>query len=214
MNQSETKTKKPKLNLSENLIISLVGLALILIAVTAYYFFEKPTIDNSSLYNAAQPLKEELTIAYDQPLLTYEAATFDSTSRSYLANTYEALVSFDRNFKIRPALALSWGMINDTTWQFKLRPDLTFHDQSSFEASDVIASFKRAKSNPLSETQNLVTSIKEVKAVDDLTILIITKNPDPILLNKLTAIYIIPAESPDHLETPIGTGPYSFIQKT
>src|SRR5512139_2707733 len=44
------------------------------------------------------------------------------------AQVYETLVERDRNLKIVPALSTSWEQVNPTTWRFKLRPGVKFHD--------------------------------------------------------------------------------------
>lgn len=144
-----------------------------------------------------------LTIAYDQPLPTYEPTTSDLVSRGYLVNFYEGLVRFDRNLNLEPALALSWGMVSDTVWQFKLRPNVSFHDGSSFEASDVVASVERAR----------LPSIDRIQTVDDLTVRFYTREPDPILPNKLTLLFMTPADSPPVVRSPVGTGPYAFERR-
>ena len=43
---------------------------------------------------------------------------------------FDALISQDADLKTQPALALSWKAIGDTTWEFKLRPNVKFHDGS------------------------------------------------------------------------------------
>ena len=56
---------------------------------------------------------------------------------------YEFLVTRDHDMKIVPALATSWTQVNATTWRFKLRPGVLFHDGTPFTADDVVATYKR-----------------------------------------------------------------------
>src|SRR3989338_5735552 len=113
----------------------------VLIAVVSFFLFfsGKSTPLFGNIQEAAQVTKEDgvLTVAYDQLLTTYEHTVSDLVTRGYLANTYEGLVRFDVNLSVATALALSWGMLDDLTWQFKLRPDVVFHDGSLFDAADV-----------------------------------------------------------------------------
>ena len=57
---------------------------------------------------------------------------------------FDRLVHSDENQRLGPGLAESWKPINDTTWEFKLRRGVNFHDGSPFSADDVIFTFERA----------------------------------------------------------------------
>ncbi len=56
---------------------------------------------------------------------------------------FEPLVRSDPLFKPSPGLAVSWTAIDPTTWEFKLRPGVTFSDGTPFTAADVVFSFDR-----------------------------------------------------------------------
>ena len=155
---------------------------------------------------------ETLSIVYAESLTTYEPTAVDVVLRQYLSNCYEGLVRFDRDFNLEPALALSWGMLDDTTWQFKLRPNVVFHDGSAFDADDVLASFERAQSHPDSKLTTLLSGMESVKKIDPLTVSITTADPDPLLVSELTMLFMVPSELPDEVEKPIGTGPYVFVE--
>lgn len=154
---------------------------------------------------------ETLSIVYAESLPTYEPTAVDVVLRQYLSNCYEGLVRFDRDFNLEPALALSWGMLDDTTWQFKLRPNVVFHDGSAFDAEDVLSSFERAQSHPDSKLTTLLSGIESVKKIDSLTVTIQTEEPDPLLVSELTMVFMTPSELSDEVEKPIGTGPYVFV---
>ena len=197
---------------SMDMIVGAVFLLLIGLVSYSLFFVTSGTPLFGNVQEAEELAKNygTLRVAYDQPLLTYEPTVSDLVTRGYLANTYEGLVRFDVNLNLEPALALSWGILDDTTWQFKLRPDVMFHDGSLFDANDVVESVDRARMHPDSQVQDLVSSVDEVLVNDDLLIQIVTSNPDPLLLNKLTALPIVPSESRTRISTPIGTGPYVF----
>ncbi len=57
------------------------------------------------------------------------------------------LVSATRQLNLVPSLAESWTAVNPTTWRFKLRPGVKFHDGTPFTADDVVFSFERARSD-------------------------------------------------------------------
>ena len=54
---------------------------------------------------------------------------------------YEGLVNRGKDFKLEPSLATSWEMVGPTNWRFKLRQGVTFHDGTTFDANDVVATF-------------------------------------------------------------------------
>jgi len=51
--------------------------------------------------------------------------------------------------KIEPLLALSWRQVDDLTWEFKLRPDVKFHDGSPFNAEVAAANINRSQPGAL-----------------------------------------------------------------
>ncbi len=139
-------------------------------------------------------------------------------------NIFDGLVNQDARQQIQPALAESWERIDDTTWQFRLRAGVKFHDGSDFTADDVVASIKRvplAATNSPSSFAPYVRAISEVTAVDPHTVRITTDGPTPLLLNNLSRIAIIPAsqgqtttEEMNKGNGVIGTGPFKFVSWT
>ncbi|SER08551.1 peptide/nickel transport system substrate-binding protein [Faunimonas pinastri] len=136
-------------------------------------------------------------------------------------NIFDGLVNQDEAQRIQPALAISWKLVDDTTWEFKLRPGVKFHDGSDFTAADVVASIHRvplaAKNSPSSFVP-YVKGIASVEAVDPLTVRIKTKTPDALLLNNLSRIAILPAAEEkvpsgdlNGGKGVIGTGPFKFV---
>ena len=105
---------------------------------------------------------------------------------------HDSLVDRDSNMKLIAGLATKWGTLpgKPTVWEFKLRKGVKFHDGSPFTADDVIFSVNRAKQKT-SDMKAYVASIVEMKKVDDYTVQLITKGPNPILVNQLTAIAIM-----------------------
>ncbi len=105
---------------------------------------------------------------------------------------YEPLIIRDQTGAFEPALATDWGVKEDdpNVWVFNLRQGVTFHDGAEFNAEDVVFSFERAKSET-SAMKELLTSIVEVRAVDDYTIEIETDGPNPILPNNFTNLFMM-----------------------
>lgn len=100
---------------------------------------------------------------------------------------YESLVNRDERFKLEPALALSWQMSTPTSWRFRLRPGVTFHDGSPFTADDAVFSIERAMAPP-SERAFQLKGVSAVKKLDALTIEFQLEAPDAVLPEKLPFI--------------------------
>lgn len=122
-----------------------------------------------------------------------------------IRNIYEGLVAFDRNLKIVPALAVSWGNTSDISWEFRIREGVNFHDGSPFGPQDVLDAFEKAKNSDNSQIDNHIRTIKDISLTGDNRIVITTHSPDPLLLSKLTKLFI-------HREGNIGTGPYELVE--
>jgi peptide/nickel transport system substrate-binding protein len=94
---------------------------------------------------------------------------------------YDLLIRRTWNGKQKLALATSYENIDPVTWEFKLRKGVKFHNGEPLTASDVKFSFDRLRDK---KTKNpfrvFFKGITEVQVVDDYTVRIITKKPDPV----------------------------------
>jgi len=100
---------------------------------------------------------------------------------------YESLVNRGKDFKLQPSLATSWEMQNPTTWRFKLRQGVKFHDGAAFTADDAVFSIERAL-DKASQRKNQMLGISGAKKVDAATIEVTTAAPDAVLPEKLWLI--------------------------
>lgn len=100
------------------------------------------------------------------------------------SHIYERLVSYDRNYRMQPSLAVSWERITPTAMRFNLRRGVKFHDGSPFTADDVVFSLDR-QAKPTSLTRSSSTGITRVEKMDDHTVIIHTDKPNPTLLNNV-----------------------------
>lgn len=137
-------------------------------------------------------------------------------------NVFDSLLVRDlKTFGYLPGLAESHRVVNDTTWQFKLRKGVKFHNGEDFNAEAVKFSIDRVL-NPdqKSPSRGLVALIDRVEIVDPLTVNIVTKKPMPMLRERFTApgftgtVPMVPPryvkEKGDQLfaTSPVGTGPF------
>lgn len=117
---------------------------------------------------------------------------------------------------LEPSLAESWEQTSDTSYIFKLRQDVKFHDGSQMTAEDVKFSLDRAiKSAAVSY---IVDFIDTVNAVDEYTVEITLDAPYAPALRNLSVPFaaIVPKKTVEQDEEgfklhPIGSGPYKFV---
>jgi len=101
-----------------------------------------------------------------------------------VTQVYESLVNRGKDFKLEPSLATSWEMTGPTTWRFKLRQGVKFHDGAPFSAEDAVFSIERAL-DKASQRKNQMLGITGAKKVDAQTIEVTTAQPDAVLPEKL-----------------------------
>ncbi|WP_203073403.1 ABC transporter substrate-binding protein [Falsiroseomonas ponticola] len=144
-----------------------------------------------------------------------------SPNISLTMHLFDRLVEQDAQARIQPALAESWRAISDTTWEFKLRPGVKWHDGRAFTADDVVFTISRAPNVPNSPGGfgGFVRAITRTEVVDPLTIRFHTAAPHPLLPTELASIQIISRHVGEGAATEdynsgraaIGTGPYRIV---
>src|SRR6202171_298395 len=82
---------------------------------------------------------------------------------------YETLIERDKKLALRPSLAESWQQTSPTTWRFKLRAGVKFHDGTPFTADDVVFSYERARADT-SQLRVYANASGIPKKVDELTV--------------------------------------------
>jgi peptide/nickel transport system substrate-binding protein len=132
---------------------------------------------------------------------------------SVLSNVCEGLVSLDAWLRVQPALAASWTNPDERHWRFELRPGVVFHDGRPLEADDVVFSLERARRQPQSQYASYLVDVEEVRAVGPHSVEVATARPNPLLLQKLAFVLVVPRGSPDEIKAPVGTGPYTLAER-
>ena len=119
----------------------------------------------------------------------FDPQTMDPHALALLYHTrvitqiYESLVWRDEQYRIEPGLAVSWHAVNPTTWRFKLRPGVTFHDGAPFTADDAVFSIERILAAPSQRAFHL-QGVTAAKKIDELTIEVSLSTPDAVLPEK------------------------------
>ena len=133
---------------------------------------------------------------------------------------YEKLLQPDDQGKLQVKLASSYKLINHTTWEFILKKGVKFHNGSLLTAKDVKFSLDRGRDPKTKNPMAIyLASIDRVEVVDDYTVRIITKEPNPLLPLQLgfvgfivSAAYLEGKEEGFLNTYPMGTGPYKFVE--
>ncbi|WP_157751647.1 ABC transporter substrate-binding protein [Actinoplanes derwentensis] len=140
----------------------------------------------------------------------------DKQYATFQFNAFDALVRQLRGqTEAEPRLAESWTQVDDTTWDFKLRQGATFHDGTPVTAQDVAFTYSEVLDKQYANATTII-SIGSVTAVDASTVRIVTKRPDPLLLNAVGQIFVVPAAywkkvgADGFSAAPIGSGPYKI----
>ena len=137
-----------------------------------------------------------------------------------LLNIYDTLLIRDDNLKIQPLLASSYKLIDDKTWEFKLRKGVKFHNGEDFNAASVKFTLERmadpAKKLRQSYFQGIIS---RVDIVDDYTVRVLTTKPYPYLDAQLSHVgamlppkHVQEKGEKDLAANPVGTGAYKFVK--
>ena len=137
-------------------------------------------------------------------------------------NIYDALVTWDSKDigKVVPELAVSWRSVNPTTWQFKLRQGVKFHNGEPFNAEAAKFTIDRLITKGVHQVYGGFATIERAEVVDPYTINVVTSKPDPILVKRFAGYggQMLPPQDVKQVDwkdfalKPVGTGPYKFVE--
>ena len=137
------------------------------------------------------------------------------------SHVYGYLVERNEKSQPQPSLATEWKAVDPTTWEFKLRRGVKFHDGSDFTAADVVASIERVPKVPNSPSPftAYTKQIQKIEVVDPHTIRFKTATPYPLMPSDMSQVAIISrqfanatTEDFNSGKAAIGTGPYKLIR--
>ncbi|OGY26260.1 MAG: hypothetical protein A2Z24_03030 [Candidatus Woykebacteria bacterium RBG_16_44_10] len=160
--------------------------------------------------------KDKVTVAVlEQVGGLYPNTTFDVDSIAINGSVFDGLTIF-RNGKVQPGLAESWTNPDELTWKIKLRSGVKFHSGNPLKASDVKYTIEETKKHLdwfSGIASSIASKVDSVEVIDDQTLELKTKNPDPTLLHWMIYLYIFSEDQvkKDGLEKAVGTGPYELV---
>jgi peptide/nickel transport system substrate-binding protein len=145
-------------------------------------------------------------------------ATNDQPSANIMKQVYDRLIHQTEDLVLQNGLAESYKVISDTVYEFKLRPNVKFHNGETLTSNDVKFTFTRMfeKKAPAAF---LFDALDRIEIIDSLTFRFILKKPfapfithlghpsSSILNEKATK-----AAGDDYGRKPVGTGPFQFTE--
>jgi peptide/nickel transport system substrate-binding protein len=141
---------------------------------------------------AAAATGNAVTFAIPAEPLTFDPA-LEVAGPGYrvVKQSYEGLLAYKgTTTELAPALAASWTVAPDgLSIDFKLRPNVKFHDGSMLDAETIKASIDRTKAVNKGGAFFL-QALKEVQVVDPMTVRLVAAQPSVSLLYGLPKVYI------------------------
>lgn len=176
-------------------------------------------------HGCSRPSREDtLVVGIAQTIATLDPAMHrDRTTEAVLRNLFDGLVTRDISGRVVPEMAESWRLVDDRTWEFRLREGIRFHDGSPFTADDVKFTIDRiihdgAVGGRSSPRRGLIAQVVGATCVDPRTVRLTTSEPSPALVNMLPFIEIVPKACVERVgdarfaEHPVGAGPFQFVE--
>jgi peptide/nickel transport system substrate-binding protein len=168
--------------------------------------------------------KRELVTAQGGDISTFDPHISTSANDIRISfNVFDNLTSRHADGKLHPGLATEWKLQGQTTWTFKLRPGVKWHNGDAFSAADAKWSLERTY-DPAHKTRvnTVFSTIDRIEAPDATTLVIHTKKPDPLLPARLgfyggqivSKKYFDQVGADGFRSKPMGTGPVKFVSWT
>ena len=184
---------------------SLLGAALLAVAATA----------------SAPAAEGTLVVAVNQePQDLAAQGAYKEINAPGLRNVIETLIAADPvSGKFRGVLATDWEVVDDRTIRMNLRRGVTFHDGTPFDAESAAfaVNFIWSADNAFTIQEYGGPGTITATPTGDYAIEVVSSEPDPLLefrlsLNGIGSMKQVQENPAAHFDTPIGTGPYKFIE--
>ncbi len=170
----------------------------------------------------------ELRLALERDTSSLDSMrNWDALTLAITTNIYDPLIDFEPDRGFHSRLAERWEQVEPTRWRFWLRRGVKFQGGEEFSADDVVFSLQRMRHRN-SRGANVLRNLAAVEKVDDFTVDLVSRTPDPVLINQLNTLVIMsrswaervgaaePAgvgqnETNHAVNNANGTGPYAVV---
>ncbi len=164
---------------------------------------------------------------FGSPLTLDPADHRDRVTETVLRNIFDGLVTRTKENQVVLEMAESATLVDPQTWEFKLKPGITFHNGDPCTAEDVKFSFDRIITEKAIEypephtaqRKGLITPLQSVEVVDPLTVRFHLSAPWPVFMQMMCHQVVIPKKyfesvggTKGFIEKPIGAGALKFVE--
>lgn len=167
---------------------------------------------------------ETLNIGLYSDIISLDSAfAYDFTTNPVVSQITESLLYYDENNELQPYLCESWEAVDDTTYVYNVRDDVTFSDGTPMTMEDVLFSINRYRDPELaSYLLWMYDSVDTIEQTGDWQFTVKLKQPDALWPHTFaTTAGMIHSKAyveahPDDYGTAtggvLGTGPYVYDQ--
>jgi len=135
-------------------------------------------------------------------------------------HVFDALTHVNEDARLIPGLATSWRAVDATTWEFKLRRGVKFHDGTDLTAEDVVFSIERTFQVPNGQFRTFTQRIVGKQIVNPHTLRLTTATPYAMVPYDLNSVFIVSKKAAagarpedfDSGKAMIGSGPFRFVR--
>src|SRR5436190_20662399 len=164
--------------------------AVVVMRLAAASMAELPRIGNAESLLRIGMTAADIPRTLGQPDQGFEGNRFTGLTM-YDALTMWDLSSADKPSVVIPGLSTEWKVSDGdkTKWTFKLRPGVSFHDGSAFNADAVVWNVEKVLKQDAPQfdpsqvgvTASRMPTLASARKIDDMTVQLTTKEPDSFL---------------------------------
>ncbi|MBI4279839.1 MAG: hypothetical protein HY660_15420 [Armatimonadetes bacterium] len=168
--------------------------------------------------SARVPVRAATVLRYAR---TTDIFNFDPTQLAIgnyimLNQVYNTLVRLDKDLTPKPELAVSWQFLEQgLVLRLNLRRGVVFHSGRPFVADDVVYNVRRYQDPQVgANIRPQALRIGEARRVDDYTVDLVFRAPNPAIFDLLDLLYIMDRQAADRIRTTAaGTGPFRVAER-